>query len=223
MQEAPGTSGGELFSEATGYDIIAVTETWLRAEANMPQCCPQHYRAYRADRKDGRNGGGALILVTEDFVQSEAMGMNTPNIQVAACSLHARGTRVELACVYRSPSATREEDALLINYIRGFFQKERPLLLGDFNAPEVDWERGMASGGGFGPDLLCAAQDGAMLQHVTVPTRIREGQAPSTLDLVISKFHRDIQNIAVEAPLGSSDHVVLKMSMEFGAPVVPDK
>lgn len=218
-----GNKWEELFAVAIGADIIAVTETWLREEATMPQSCPPHYRVYRTDRNDGRNGGGALILVSESFVQMEAEGMNTPNIQVVACSLFARGIKVEVACVYRSPAASGEEDEQLMEYVRRCMQKERPLIMGDFNAPDVDWERGTARGRLFGHELLRAVQDGAMVQHVKVPTRMREGQEPSVLDLVITKFNRDVQGMEIVAPLGSSDHVVLKMTTEFEAPAVPDK
>jgi len=52
------------------------------------------------------------------------------------------------------------------------------------------------------------------MQHVTNPTRQRAGDAPHTLDLVITfeKFISDIQHLN---PLGMSDHCVLKSTCQL--------
>ena len=46
-------------------------------------------------------------------------------------------------------------------------------------------------------------------QHVLNPTRYRNGQEPSTLDLVFTRYEQDLDTICFYEPLGHSDHVVI--------------
>ena len=56
-------------------------------------------------------------------------------------------------------------------------------------------------------------QDTYMTQHVSEPTRGRNGEDPSILDLVISNDPNITSEISYEAPLGKSDHACLKFNI----------
>ena len=49
-----------------------------------------------------------------------------------------------------------------------------------------------------------------LFQYVTFPTRNREGQSPSTLDLIITSEDNVIENLIASDPLGKSDHIVME-------------
>ena len=46
------------------------------------------------------------------------------------------------------------------------------------------------------------------------PTRVRQGQEPSVLDLVLTNEEEMIENIEYGNPLGKSDHLVLKFEFK---------
>ena len=46
-----------------------------------------------------------------------------------------------------------------------------------------------------------------MYQHITEPTRYREGNRPTLDDLLFSSYANNISELMYEAPLGNSDHV----------------
>ena len=204
-------------------DAIGITETWLRPSTVLQPAWVANYGSYRAEREDGRVGGGAILLVNNRHIQLAGLTLITPNVQVAACILIVNGTRIGLACAYRSPGATAGEDRELMDFIRSFSQTEKILLLGDFNAPEVEWGGWSAPPHSFGEDLLNTLQDKALVQHVQEPTRYRPGQTANILDLVITKHQNEIVMLDCNAPLGNSDHTVISLTTSFDAPSVPDK
>ena len=102
---------------------------------------------------------------------------------------------------------------LTINKLKQFSQV---LLMGDFNAPRINWEdldyTGSASS--FASDLLDATNDVHLFQHVTGFTRHRSGQRPSLLDLVFTSNSNSIQSIQHCSPLGSGNHNCLTWQYE---------
>jgi hypothetical protein len=69
------------------------------------------------------------------------------------------------------------------------------LFFGDFNYKEI----------------LNCNQDNYLFQHVSSPTRFREGQTPSCLDLVFTNEENmvDTDSLIIDSPLGKSDHAVI--------------
>lgn len=218
-----GNKWAELSAQTEGVGIIAVTETWMKADSALSPYCPAHYREYRAERGDGRIGGGSLLLVTEELVQQERPGLITPNVQIAACSLKTGRTRIVVACVYRSPQSTETEDTELLSWIGNVAREEKVLLMGDFNAPEVDWEQFTPTNQGFSRRLLNAVQDVALIQHIKDGTRYRPGQTTATLDLVFTKEEQEVTQLQLLPPLGHSDHIVIRFHASFTAPKPPEK
>ena len=59
---------------------------------------------------------------------------------------------------------------------------------------------------------------------MTQPTRYRDGQSPSVLDLVLSTEVNMVQNLTYLNPLGKSDHVVLIFDYYcYGSEVIEKK
>ncbi|MBZ4217766.1 hypothetical protein, partial [Klebsiella aerogenes] len=78
----------------------------------------------------------------------------------------------------------------------------RLCIMGDFNAPGIHWKAETNEGPGFENQLLELLHEGRLHQHITCPTRFREGQIPSTLDLLITRSEGEVRNLLRRNPLG---------------------
>ena len=87
-------------------------------------------------------------------------------------------------------------------------------MTGDFNMPHIVWiSRTVTSQSSKDAEFLNLVDDLFLSQHVNFPTRVREGQVPSLLDLVLTNDENFISGITSFPPLGKSDHVTI--SFEF--------
>ena len=203
---------------------MAISETWLKKSENIDTLCPDGYSTYRVDREDGRQGGGVLLLVAQHITQREEENFQTPNIQVAAARASVGSRNVTLTCVYRSPGATQEESTQLLLYLKALVARaDGVLVMGDFNAPEVNWEVGWAPLSTFGHSIVELLLEKRLARHVNQETRWRVGQTPGLLDLIISRYQSDIDGLTVDAPLGKSDHAMLRFKFRGKVEKVPDK
>ena len=91
------------------------------------------------------------------------------------------------------------------------------LIMGDFNAPNVDWNDYTCSDGisSFCYKLINATLDSYLTQHVLYPTRHIPGQRSSILDLVFTSNPNSIESMQHLSPLGSSDHECLLFKLKY--------
>ena len=82
------------------------------------------------------------------------------------------------------------------------------LIMGDFNYPDIDWEN-WSSNDITSQKFIQTVQDAYLFQHITKPTRHREGQSSNCLDLIFTNEEEMIQHIEITDPLGISDHCTL--------------
>ena len=118
-----------------------------------------------------------------------------------------------LVLVYRSPGSSSAEVGALAALLEWVSRASggRFLVLGDFNLPGVDWAAGRGGPSCGGPLLRVASRLGWQ-QAVAGPTRFR-GSSFSLLDLVFVSFPYYLGWVEICAPLGKSDHAVLKMDI----------
>ena len=85
------------------------------------------------------------------------------------------------------------------------------LIIGDFNLKEIEWAQGETSVGEehLATLFLEAIRDTYLFQHVREPTRYRNDNIPSILDLILTNEEDMVCQIDYLPSLGSSDHVVL--------------
>ena len=121
------------------------------------------------------------------------------------------------ACMYRRGETDEKNNDTLRNILLELSSKQYShlLVLGDFNFNGINWE-----------EMSCPDQDLSSLnhlfiecirdcfffQHVTEPTRQRGTDNPSTLDLIFTNEENMIENLVYAAPIGISDHSVLKFT-----------
>ena len=83
--------------------------------------------------------------------------------------------------------------------------------MGHFNLREINWSLGETSVGEehIATLFLESIRDSYLFQHVREPTRFRNDNIPSVLDLVLSNEEHMVEKIKYLLGLGSSDHVLL--------------
>ena len=86
--------------------------------------------------------------------------------------------------------------------------EKNTFLIGDFNYPSIDWERGTAAGR-KARDFLMSMEEKLMAHLVDFPTHTRG----NTLDLVITNSPELVIGLEEEGRLGRSDHVLLEMKI----------
>ena len=120
---------------------------------------------------------------------------------------------------YRAPNTPDERNRKL-NELLSLTQKVQSrnvLVMGDFNYPQIDWEMGRVEGteASSHVQFFDVTQDLFWCQHVNFPTPVREGCAPSILDLVFSDDEQAVSELIGSAPLGKSDHIVVTWKYLF--------
>ena len=125
----------------------------------------------------------------------------------------ASEARVLVGCIYRSTSSTTENNELLMkNIVKAceIADKNRILLMGDFNMKEINWVENEVIGGPTSQPFIFNEwiKDCFLYQHMLEPTRFRDEQE-SILDLIFTKEEEDVKNIESDLPLGKSDHATV--------------
>ena len=144
-----------LHNPATNSSFaFGITESWLRdhtdAEIDIPD-----FKPYRADRKRlkakrGRESGGAVLYVHNDYASDPTFEFVSGNNECIGVFIESANTMVYVA--YRQPDSknhrsTSKEFAELTNALDAHMTSlptptPNIILMGDFNLPNADWETG---------------------------------------------------------------------------------
>ena len=194
-------------------DLVLLTETWMTQTHGESEF---HLEGYQKPVTTFNNRGGTSFYVKNGikfyepvipnrFTESSCLVINTDqNI-----------SRIYM-CVYRSPNSTDTENQKLIQNLKWAKENFRELVIvGDFNLPNVDWVSETSSDR-YQREFLQCVSDCDMEQIVNEPTRHREGQVSSLLDLILVNNPEFISSISHEAPFGKSDHEILSFKILNG-------
>ena len=125
---------------------------------------------------------------------------------------------LEVLVVYRSPHSSDDNNKAMLEMIKDECRSSGRnfILIGDFNLGKINWDNLQAVGcarNSLEQKFIEQIMDCFLIQHTSEATRIREGQKPSMLDLVFSKEETTVEGITYHEPLGSSDHVLMNLSI----------
>jgi hypothetical protein len=118
--------------------------------------------------------------------------------------------------VYRSPNSDFNNNNNLNILLKCLANKDfsHLVVVGDFNFNDIDWcilrSKGGINSASF--NFVETIKDCFLNKHVTEPTRGRGSDKPSLIDLILTN-QEHIQSLQLEAPLGKSDHSVLKFQI----------
>lgn len=175
--------------------ILAITETWLLS--SMPDSFV-HIDQFTIVRKDVEGTvckHGVCIYIRKDIIY-EICDVNISNV----CAVHFKEYNMYLIALYRPPSNSHLENAMLTDFLSEFCVGKEIIVVGDLNLPSVFWSS-------EGPSVHATPQDRLFLncfallgltQWVHQSTFLSSG---NTLDLVLTSETDRIGNVEVLAPL----------------------
>ncbi|BHF66677.1 hypothetical protein SprV_0200969900 [Sparganum proliferum] len=191
--------------------MISLRETWLNQQVDNRELTIPGYQLFRIDRS-GLQGGGVLTYVKHGLIVSDKTDKLSCTSEAILLPIKAPGSpSLDVLAVYRPPRNDPTVDARLIEDLERFSIRSNVLIMGDFNAPLIDWSSACASGPdhAFDRRLLDMTLKLFLTQHVSFRTRVREGQQSDCLDLLLTKSLDSTDEVQCLPPLGRSDHVVL--------------
>ena len=171
---------------------------------------------------NNNNGRGSLLYVKKNLnykqVTITANGNEFQEGLYAEIKLNANET-ILCACMYRRGESHDENNELLFQTLKNISNMGHShiLIMGDFNMKGIDWINWTSPGQNicdFNHRFIECIRDCYFFQHVTEPTRQRGTDTPSTLDLIFTNEEHMIDDVCIEAPLGNSDHAILKFEFK---------
>ena len=188
-------------------DLILLTETWCSDHiTDAFLTIPGYEIQVRVDRINTDKGrGGGLLVYSRTGIP--ILVLDTTSTFNQYCSFKVYDLTVFL--IYRSPSSGAENLRALEEMI-GKVEKNT-ILIGDFNLPDLDWEKGTASG--RTRNLLEVANDKMLEQLVKFPTHLKG----NILDLVLTNVPERVLEVEEVGRLGASDHVAILTKVGTGA------
>ena len=212
----------------TEPDVIMITESFCRADTSDAYLSISGYQlTCRRDGRDtaGGRGRGLLIYVREGISGAE-LELEGGDAVTECCGVtipwgRGIGEVIKLVLVYRPPEvpdspADGGNTGRLCSLLRSL--SGRVVVIGDFNLPRTDWARGWSTCAG---ERRVVELVGDMFwdQVVREPTH----RLGNTLDLCLTSSLELVAGVDVVAPLGTSDHMGLTVSLVGRAPDVATK
>jgi hypothetical protein len=175
---------------------------------------------YRRDRnnKDHSRGGEVLLYIknTLNSCVDETL-TNSMFEESVWCTINLSYTKLLVGNCYRSTASNEENTRRLLELLEDAVSRNgaaKLLIMGDFNFPEIDYEN-FAVNSGDDSDahkFFDKTQDLFLYQNIYDSTRIREGNAPSMLDLIFTDSENVVNEVDYKPPVGKSDHVSIAFS-----------
>lgn len=192
-------------------DLIAVTEVKPKNTRSALQSVDIQIEGYNLVDMLDHGSRGLCIYYKHGLSCTQVTRTN--NSYRDAIWIDVQDCRIGL--IYRSPTCNQLENDQLLHHLEEMADKVKGkkelILLGDFNLPGINWETLQSSRPRHHPStrLLECFLDHNLTQHVTRPTRWRDRQVGSILDLILSSKDDLVDDIEYLPHLGESDHCVL--------------
>ena len=191
-------------------DFIFLTETWITEDHHLTEFAIQGYQKPIASFKVR---GGTCIYVKSGIHANEITPPGKFQDSSWVETITVNGIKRIYGCIYRSPNSKADENLKLLENV-SWAKKNytEVVLVGDFNLPSIDWDTEAATG--IFPHLFmeCCSEN-CLEQLIDKPTRHREGQQSSLLDLILTNEPDCITEIQHQAPFGKSDHEVIEFAV----------
>lgn len=202
--------------DSCSTDIVGLTETWLSAKVKNEEIldCEKCYKFYRCDR-DCRSGGGVLLAIADNLASCVIPVLSSLEL---VCVRVLIDSREIIFCVcYRSPTASSSFCNDLHDVINQLFVRypKSPLfILGDFNFPDIMWERDSVTlkhSSAESKEFFTFCHDFNLTQLVDFPTRITPTSA-NILDIILTTTP-DLASPLTHLP-GISDHCIIQFTLK---------
>lgn len=205
----------ELEIRSQNYDLIIVTEALPKhSKYDVQQCELQLPGFNRIDNFLSRVCKRGITIYARPTLKMDLEDEYNCDSFVESILIRIQvglSKFIHILTVYRSPNSCAENNTELISMIHRLSctpKIESLVIVGDFNLGGIDWDT-LQSKSQFENRFIDCVLSNYLYQICTEPTRYRQGQTPSILDLILVKDAELIKEVVCCAPLGKSDHVVL--------------
>lgn len=130
----------------SNYDVIVLTETWLRAGICDSEIADDRYYVYRRDRCSStstkKDGGGVLIAIKKNICSYRKCDWESPCVEEIILLLPSVGHGVILVASYIPPlsgPATYDVHFNKLYDIAPDYVNHNFILMGDYNQPGIRW------------------------------------------------------------------------------------
>ena len=195
--------------------IIIVTEVNNKNNKANPDPVIFNIDGYQMHQQNVSLKGRGIIIYTHQSISKILdISAKTEFSEYKLISIKIdKTTDFLVGAIYRSDSGTGANNENLLNLLKEIneMKQSHKLIVGDFNYKDIDWESWSTTKSETSDEqaFITCIQDLYWYQHVMLPTRYREGNNPSTLDLVFTNEESMIEHISYQSPLGKSDHSLL--------------
>ena len=121
--------------QSQNIDVLGISETWLVSEVSDSFISIPGYNLIRADSPSGIRKHGVALYIKVN-IQFDFISVTIPNVIVIFLPYY----KLYVITIYRPPSYTDIENALLLNFISVFCSDKEVVLQGDFNLPSLHWD-----------------------------------------------------------------------------------
>ena len=214
----------QLLCDSHFIDIILVTEVKAKnslEEPSLSQFNLEGYTTY-SNFEDPNCSRGVIIYVSLSLGTYTTVNQWIYEPEGVHLSFKLEGNdKLELCCVYRSPSKKTQSGNTIFTLINHLAESapSHLLIAGDINSPNVDWSD-WTSSDKDGETLIDTLRNNFLHQHIDKPTRYRIGTQPTCIDLVMTNEEGMVNNIAYLSGIGLSDHVCIKFDFAVYVPQV---
>jgi hypothetical protein len=136
-----------LSVNALTSDVILLTETWLHSGIHSSELGIPGFNVYRKDRSGETStksrGGGVLIAVRKRFKSKQIM-LKRDDVEQIFVVINSSKEKIVFGCVYippLSPAVVYEHHFSEIEHIRALIPDATFIIAGDFNLPNLKWQR----------------------------------------------------------------------------------
>lgn len=191
-----------IYSLLSDYNIsvLGVSETWLTSSITSACISLPNYVLLRKDVVGNIKKHGVCVYIKQNIHYSE-IEVQVPNVLV----LYLIKYRLHIITVYRPPSNSPLDNAILVSFIEDFCCDKDVILMGDFNLPTIRWNN----------DLICASLSPTdfqffhcfnslgLIQWVKEPTIHKSG---NIIDLIFTSEEDKVLDVQVLPPFPNCDH-----------------
>ena len=205
--------------------LMCLTETHLHSDIEDAEVTIVGYEIFRADRSKGKKKGGVAAYVRTDVAHHTRLMSSGSNGEAEYVVLHIAKWNLVVVTLYRPPGCTTEKfievTEIIRSNIRSIGNPEPTIVItGDFNLPNIEWNR-YSIYGGTSPDRTQADALFRLVDELLLRQIVENAtRGDNILDLFLTNNDDLVSNIQIEDTI-MSDHRILMI--ETTMDMKPDK
>ena len=118
------------------FQIVAITESWLKPYILDNEILPTGYNIFRNDRS---SRGGGVMLAVKDTITSKLIAKHN-SLEAIIVSVLCNKKDITICLLYVPPDSNQSHHETLLEFMSTLSCHDHLLILGDVNLPDVDWE-----------------------------------------------------------------------------------